>query len=75
MTKNELSKSTGVYFAVTFVIIQNLCLIYGIGKLVMSQMQKRHAEAWARTRKNKFRLVSLTSKVRFKIWPSLPALD
>ena len=28
MTKNELSRSTEVYFAVTFVIIQNLCLIY-----------------------------------------------
>ena len=28
ITKNELSRSTGIYFAVTFVIIQNLYLIY-----------------------------------------------
>ena len=41
-----LGQQQGVYFAVIFINIQNLCL-----SIVMSQMQKRHAEAQERTRK------------------------
>ena len=63
-----LGQQQGVYFAVIFIIIQNLCLIY---------CNVSNAKAARRgpgtDKKNWFRLVSLTSKVRFKIWPSLPA--
>ena len=63
-----LGQQQGVYFAVIFIIIQNLCLIY---------CNVSNAKAAGRgpgtDKKNWFRLVSLTSKVRFKIWPPLPA--
>ena len=63
-----LGQQQGVYFAVIFIIIQNLCLIY---------CNVSNAKAARRgpgtDKKNWFRLVSLTSTVRFKIWPPLPA--
>ena len=47
ITKNELSKSTGVYFAAIDVIIQNLRLIY-------CNVSNAKAARWARKRKTAF---------------------
>ena len=47
ITKNELSRSTGVYFAVIDVIIQNLRLIY-------CNVSNAKAARWARKRKTAF---------------------
>ena len=47
ITNNELSRSTGVYFAVIDVIIQNLRLIY-------CNVSNAKAARWARKRKAAF---------------------
>ena len=63
-----LGQQQGVYFAVIFIIIQNLCLIYCNVSNAKAARRGRGTD-----KKNWFRLVSLMSKVRFKIWPPLPA--
>ena len=50
ITKNELSRSTGVYFAAIDVIIQNLRLI----RLIYCNVSNAKAARWARKRKTAF---------------------